>query len=461
MDASPPMPDPQGSSRPAREAWRTYFQKSADALYLLNRQSRIAFVNRAWEELTGVSISEARGLSCRRRSRQETTPSLEVLRGLLSPPPETLRGQPARVYRLAVLPAASSAAAGAGRRWWLVDFFPLLDEHGLLGIFGKLVPVPAKGFFASQPLPENVIALRQRFADHFKLDQLVLELPAMQRVAEQARLAARTTQPVVLLGEAGAGKHWLARCIHGLSEARDQAFAAIDCDRLPHAALTELLFGDTGLGRRLRPGTVYLRQPEALPREMQDRLNRSLEDWQAQSRGPRILAGFRTDPRDLEQAGLLVADFHCRLSTLVIDLPPLRERRGDLDWLIERLLARAAGVLGRPALTLAPDAEQALKAHAWPGNLRELHDVLLQAAQCGHDVIEVGDLPFYLRATPLPVPRQLPLDSLLEQVERRLIALALKDAKGNKTDAARMLGIWRQRLVRRMEALGIVSSTDQ
>lgn len=454
MDASSPPPDPLSSIRAASASWKSYVQNTADAVFLLNGQRRIVFVNRAWEKLTGVSFAEARGLSCRRRSRQDDNASFDALKGLLAPPQETLRGVPAHVCRLAVLPAASALPAGE-RRWWLVDFMALFGEQGLLGIIGKLVPAPVKGFFASQPLPENVIALRQRFAEQFKLDRLVLELPAMQRVAEQVRLAAQTTQPTVLLGEAGAGKHWLARCIHGLSESRTQAFVAIDCGRLPHAALAELLFGDAGLGRRLRPGSVYLRQPEALPREMQDRLCQSLMNWREQAHGPRVLAGFRADPHALVQSGHLLAEFHYRLSTLNIELPPLRQRRADLDWLIDRFLARIAAAVTCASLSVTADARQVLQAHTWPGNLRELHDVLLQAAQCGRAVIEVGDLPHYLRAMPPPQPRQLPLDALLEQVEKRLLALALKHAKGNKTDAAQVLGIWRQRLIRRMDAFGM------
>lgn len=449
MDAS--SPPPESPSPP----WKTYFQKSSDALFFLNRQCHLIFVNHVWETMTGILFAEARGLSCRRRPRSPAATSLDALRAMLAPPPETLRGLPARTCRLAALPTATAGPASDARRWWLVDFFPLLDAQGLLGVIGKLVAAPVTGFFASQPLPEKAIALRHRFAEEFKLDRLALELPVMQRVAEQARLAAQTTLPAVLIGEAGTGKQWLARCIHGLSEARDHAFAAIDCSRLPHAALAEVLFGDAGLGRRLRPWTVYLHQPEALPREMQDRLSQSLMDWREQGRGPRILAGFRSEPRGLVRSGQLVDEFYCRLSTLSIELPPLRERRGDLGWLIERLLARVRETVGRPALVLSLEAAQVLQAHTWPGNLRELHDVLLQAAQRASEAVEVGDLPFYLRATPSPQPRQLPLDALLEQVEKRLIALALKHTAGNKTDAAQMLAIWRQRLIRRLEAFGL------
>lgn len=451
MDA--PLPAPEPASPP----WRAYFQKSTDAIFFLNRQRRLVFVNRAWESLTGIPFTQVRGLSCRRRGGDSGP--LGALKTLMAPPAECQHGSPAQTCRVAVLPANSGAQtpeAEPGRRWWLVHFFPLLDADGVVGVVGKIAPAGARGFFASQPLPEKVISLRHRLAQEFTLDRLVSELPAMQRVAEQARLAGQTSLPVALLGEPGTGKRWLAHCIHGLSAVKDSAFVAVDCRRLPHAALAEVLFGDAGLGRRLRPGSLFLRQPECLPREMQDRFNQALTAWQEQGHGPRVMTAFDSDPRPAVQAGQLLGELYCRLSPLVIELPPLRERSADLGWLVEHLLARACQAIGRPTRSLAAGALQRLQVHSWPGNLRELYDVLLQAAgRAGTEVIETADLPFYLQAAAVPQPRRLPLDSLLEQAEKRLIALALKEAKNNKTEAAEMLAIWRQRLIRRMEALGL------
>lgn len=450
MDPSPATPEP------VRSRWKGCFQKSTEPLFFLNRQQRLVDVNGAWESLTGLSLGQVRGLSCRRRARVNDEEPAESLRSLLAPPPEVLKGAPARACRLGSLPVSSQKKNEDSRRWWAIYFFPLADDAGLLGILGKIVPVPPKGFFASQPLPENVVALRDRFVQEFNLDRLVAESPAMQRVVEQVRLAGQTALPLCLVGERGTGKHWLARCIHGQSAWRESAFACVDCSRLPHAALADLLFGDAGLGRRLRLGSLYLRRPELLPREMQDRLCQTITAWQDQQRGPRLLAGFTSAPQSEIQAGRLLPEFFCRLSPLVIQLPPLRERHSDLGRLLDLFLARAAGATGRSALALSVEAVQILQGHSWPGNLRELYQVLLQATQrAGGDVIGAADLPLHLRGSPPPAPRKLPLDSLLEQVEKRLIGLALRQAKNNKTEAAEILAIWRQRLLRRLQALGI------
>ncbi len=473
MDPTPQEPErPSDVGGPRRTAirWQGFFHKSHEALFLLNRQRRLVFVNRSWERLTGLPLSQVRGLSCRRSDRSAADEPGEIVKNLLTPPREVLEGAPGRACRLSSLPIAADKDADHKRsgdvrrrtalRWYQLAFFPLADESGLLGILGKIVPAAETGFFASQPLPENVISLRDQLAQEFSLDRLPAELPAMRLLAEQVRLAGQTILPVTLMGEPGAGKHWLARCIHGLSSRRDSAFACLDCPRLPYSALADVLFGDGGLGRRLRLGTLYLRQPDFLPREMQDRLAQMIAGGQEATgaTGPRLIAGFASDPAKEVTAGKLLPEFLCRLSPLVIHLPPLRERRRDLGRLVEMFLSRASLISERRHLTLSSAAMKLIEEHSWPGNLRELYQVLVQASlRAKGAALEAGDLPFHLRPAPAPPTRKLPLDSLLEQIERRLIVLALRQAKNNKTEAAEILAIWRQRLLRRLEALGIES----
>lgn len=451
MDPSLPPPDP------ATARWKSFFQKSAEPLFFLNRRQRLVDVNRAWEKLTGLSLAEVRGLSCRRRRAPASAEEpIDFLKAFLMPPPEALKGTPARVCRLGALPVARDQKSDPARGWYAIHFFSFGDDAGLLGILGKIRPLPAQGFFAGQPLPEKVIALRDQFTQEFAIDHLVVESPAMQRVAEQVRLAAQTGVPVTLLGEAGTGKHWLARCIHGQSEKHVHAFGRVDCSALPAAALAQVLFGDAGLGRQLRLGSLYLCRPECLPREMQDRLCQLLADWQDSPQAPRLLAGFDSDPEATVRAGRLLPELFCRISPLVINLPPVRERRPDLERLLDQFLKQAGRALERPGLSWSAEAVQVLQNYGWPGNLREVYRVAMQTAQrASGDSVAAADLPFHLRGSPLSQPRRLPLDSLLEQAEKRLIGLALKQAKNNKTEAAEILAVWRQRLLRRMQALGL------
>jgi DNA-binding NtrC family response regulator len=164
----------------------------------------------------------------------------------------------------------------------------------------------------------------------------------------------------------------------------------------------------------------------------------------------------------------LLEDLACRLGTLVLEVPPLRERRADLPLLVETLLERANAEEGPRVVGLTATAWELVRDYSWPGNLRELYAVLASArARANGERIDAADLPSALRVaqtmreTPGRKPGPpLPLDQLLEQAERRLIELALRQAKGKKVRAAELLAIWRQRLVRRMEALGIADVED-
>ncbi len=152
----------------------------------------------------------------------------------------------------------------------------------------------------------------------------------------------------------------------------------------------------------------------------------------------------------------MTESFHHLFGVLNIAVPPLRERREDFDLLIDHFLGRAGEVSEQKIEGLSKEGREILKAAPWPENLRELQLVLRQAClRAPGPVIQGTDLPFYLRADPQPKLRSLPLDTLLEQVERRLMQLALQWSKQNKSKAAEILSIWRGRLIKRCKDLGI------
>jgi transcriptional regulator with PAS, ATPase and Fis domain len=429
--------------------WQAYFQRAAEPLFVLGRRRRVRFVNAAWTRLTGMTPEQVRGQACPRRAAGSAGP-WTVLEAL-HPPPELSEGGTARVQRLV-------AVADGGRQVWQIHFLPLRDEHGLLCTLGKIASRPAETASELPLAPEQLLTLQDRVAGRYRLDDLDSEVPAMHRVADQVRLAAQTATPVVILGEPGTGKHWLARLIHHHGPARDGHFLAVDGGRLPPAALAGLLSAPGGLVHQRGAGTVYLREPDRLPRDLQAGLAALL----ASGGRPRLIAGFTADPAERVHAGQLLDDVYCKLSTLVIALPALRDRAADLPRLVERLLERLAGRTGRRPAGLAPAAWDAVRAYPWPGNLRELYQLLAAAGRrATGERIEAGDLPAYLRLAvrlgqpPETPARSLPLDALLEEAERRLILLALRTVGGNKSRAAELLAVWRPRLLRRMEALGI------
>jgi DNA-binding NtrC family response regulator len=162
---------------------------------------------------------------------------------------------------------------------------------------------------------------------------------------------------------------------------------------------------------------------------------------------------------DDAEAARLTPPLLARAGTLTIRVPPLRERLADWPRFLPAMLAQAAAAARKPHLALSLDADQALGLHTWPGNFRELAQTLRTAAlHAAGDRIELADLPFAFRSEPPPQEPKLPLDDLMQNAERRLIQLALDQSGNNKSKAAQILGIWRPRLLRRMEQLGIADS---
>jgi transcriptional regulator with PAS, ATPase and Fis domain len=451
------------SAKPARRLakhfrWQALFQRCAEPLFVLDRRRRLLFVNRAWETLTGMAKEQAHLLVCRRTQPiSAEAPAEEIVAHALTPPREVLRGGNGRLRRQ--LPGREGES-----RWWEIEFFPLLQEgpQGGYLILGRIRPVPNVEPAGEPRSFENLVPLRQRRRERFTLDAWDSSLPALRRLGEQVRLASQATTPVLLVGEAGAGKQTLARTIHYLSPRGDCACAVLDCQHLPPPALSNLLFRERNLSRD-GVAAVYLREPASLPRDVQlllcERLRHGSDPgW------PRLLAGCSTPPAQAVRSGQMLEELACALGVLVLDVPPLRERRADLPALVERLLPRAC--VGRDArvTSLSADAWTVLRAYSWPGNVRELYNVLRAACpRAGGEQLRAADLPAELRRTvereenrPRPLPDALPLEQLLEEAERRLIQLALQRAHGKKAVAARLLSIPRPRLWRRMLKLGIV-----
>lgn len=421
--------------------WQAYFQRAEEALFLLDRRGRILFVNPTWETLTGVPAWQARGLLVQRKKATPGADRTQVLAHLLYPPAEVRKGQAGRVRR----PAPGGGAAG---RWWDIEFSPLADDHHLTGVLGRIRPVAA----VPASLPEPLLRLRQRLVHRFAIEELAGRSPFWSRVAHQVRLAGRAGIPVLLVGEPGTGKHWLARALHAVGERREGPFYALDCRCLPPQALTPILFSNSR-------GTLYLRDPARLPRDLQARLCERL----GADEGPQVVAGCGSDPAGEIQSGRLLEELYHALAVVTISLPPLRERTDELPRLVEQFLERTNEDGDRRILGLTPEAWEVVRAYRWPGNLTELLAVLREARlRARGDHIGFSDLPAPLRLAvrlaqtgEAPPERPLNLDRILQEAERRLILLALRRARGNRSRAAEILGIWRPRLLRRMEALGL------
>jgi len=404
------------------------------------------FVNPAWESLTSVSAEAARGLVCTRRASGH---ALADLGRALVPPTEAMEGHAARARR----PYPGTAS---GPPWWDIEFHPIVTDRGVLAIIGSIRRAEPPPMQVRATMPAAWAELRARSLRTFSFAAWESSNPEMRLAVTQAQLVARTGAHAIIVGPHGSGKESLARTIHASSLRRELNCIALDCARLPVSAIRGVLFGPIGVKNAKFLGTLYLNDPAMLPLDLQAEIAAALGDT------PQVIAGCTTDPGKALDRGAIHPNLLAALGVIVIQVSALRQRRDDIPKLAEAIMNRAATALGRAPRELSAAAMAALQEYSWPGNLDELASVIFAAIRQPETTpIEATELPSTLRQGTATVAKRQPaptLDHVLEQMERRLIARALSRAKGNKSKAADLLGVWRPRLLRRMEALGITDS---
>lgn len=445
------MASPRNSNARLEALW----QHVQEPLFWLTADLRLSWVNRAWEELTGSSIEEVAGLTCRAHGPTRAG-DLPGLVGSFFPPAEALAGQPASVRTLII-------HASGERRWRRIEFRPFHDERGmLLGLLGLVGPAEAQAGSSdaeSHRLRTELLQVRERLLQRHGFDGLIGAGAIHRRLIDQISTAARNSVPVLIVGEPGTGKRTVARIIHQQGTHPHAPLLPIDCAALPAEVLERELFGGESTARLTLPegASLLIGDILDLPRDLQSRLVATLD--------PRIrlLALTAGDPDAALHAERLRPDLFYAVTTLVIRLRPLRERVDEIPLLAQHLLERANSRGGRQRGGFAEPALAALLAYDWPGNLRELARVVEDAHVRGEgDLIAVDDLPAAIRGNlgsaylPPPLPHPItPLDELLTQVERRLIESTLVRVRHNKSRAAELLGISRPRLYRRIKELGL------
>jgi DNA-binding NtrC family response regulator len=332
---------------------------------------------------------------------------------------------------------------------------------------------------AQQALVRENEELKQALKREYGFHDLVSKSPAMQRVFDLARVAARSASTILVLGESGSGKEVLARAIHEESPRATGPFVAISCAALTETLLESELFGHekgafTGATARRKGkfeaaqgGTLFLDEVGDVSPKLQLDLLRVLEERKFQRVGGnesldadvRVVAATNRDLGKAVAGGSFREDLFYRLNVIPITLPPLRERPEDVPLLVARFVERLSAELGRRVEGVTPEAMAALVAHPWPGNVRELRNVLERGAVVTKaSLIGVEDLglPASPRA-PVAVPHATgPVEPVsLEEVEKRHVAEVLAWAQGNVTQAARTLGIDRMTLYNKMKRWGL------
>ena len=306
---------------------------------------------------------------------------------------------------------------------------------------------------------------------------LVARSRAMRALLAELRRFADAEANVLVTGETGVGKDLVARALHLSSQRRNEPFVQVDCPSLPTTLLESELFGhERGAftdATTTRPGrfevagrgTLYLDRVNELPLEIQPKILRVVEEKRGERLGgteafevrARIIASADVSIEDKVRDGSFRRDLYHRLSVLPLAVPSLRDRGSDILPLARIFLRESAGRLGRSTPVLTKEAAAALQAHPWPGNVRQLRHVLDRAViSVSGDRLDVSELPLevfddanaYFGSAEASRPT-------LEEVERRYIALVLRQVRGNQTRAAAILGISRKALWEKRKRFGL------
>jgi transcriptional regulator with GAF, ATPase, and Fis domain len=312
----------------------------------------------------------------------------------------------------------------------------------------------------------------------------------MRRVFQELDRIVETELPVLIEGESGTGKELIARAIHFNGPRKEKPFVVENCAALPDTLLESELFGHTrgaftgaerakkGLIEQAHGGTLFLDEIGDMSSEMQKKLLRVLQEGELRPLGSnqqvqvdvRLLAASNRDLKDLVQRGGFREDLFYRINVLSLRLPPLRERRDDIPLLAEALLTRAAREVGRPVPVLLHEVQAALAANDWPGNVRELENEMRRVLILAGETVGLEHLSpaitqnSGLRAALTPADGLVAIGDLRAAVasfERRAIEEALARATGNKSRAAKELGISRFALQRKLDKYGLSRGDEE
>ncbi len=302
----------------------------------------------------------------------------------------------------------------------------------------------------------------------------------MQRVYKLIEKVSQHEYPVLVLGESGTGKELVARSIHFSGPRKDRPFVPVDCSALVPTLIESELFGyvkgaftgalhaKQGLLEAANGGTLFLDEIGDMPVDLQAKLLRVLQEREVKPVGAterraidvRIIAATNRDLETAIRSGSFRQDLYFRLNVVQIKLPPLRERKSDIPLLVTYLLEKFSGVQG-PVRTISDDAMRRLMAYDWPGNVRELENAIERAVALSSGIVlHVADLPSNLQ---YPASERAPQkDELLplDELERRAILRTLRETGGDKLAAARMLGIGKTTLYRKLKQYRLENTQD-
>lgn len=305
------------------------------------------------------------------------------------------------------------------------------------------------------------------------------ESPKMIKLMELIRQVADTKATVMIYGETGTGKELAAQALHTLSSRKDKPFIKVNCAAIPENLLESELFGYekgafTGASAK-KPGrfeladggSIFLDEIGDVSPSVQVKLLRVLQEREFEHLGGtktikvdvRIIAASNKDLRDLVGKGLFREDLYYRLNVVPVTIPPLRERKEDISSIANDFLLKSASISGKPPKRFSEAAIKKLEAYTWPGNIRELENIVERCVVItSNEIIGAEDLPAYIMEPVLSEQSKLfqsKLEEKIDGVEKDTIVKVLKECGGNRTKAAQVLGISRRSLHRKLSKYNI------
>jgi DNA-binding NtrC family response regulator len=436
-------------------------------MFLLDAKRRLILFNDGCRDWTGWTADELLGQTCDYVTESDPQSRTAIL-AACAPPAEVWQGQPAEIPLF--LPHQTAAPRAVRLR-----FQPLLDaEQRVTLVLGQILsadePVTSIMPTPAQTLHVELAALRHQVRSRYGEESVIAGSTPMRRVLTQLAVARQGTGCVLFAGERGAGREHLARVVHARSALGSRAFVPVDCRRTDSSDLKRMLKhlkNDQHEVETLRTGTLFLAEISAAPRDVQDRL----ADWlgaRPADDSPRIMAATDQSLEELIDRDQFHRELYYLLTPLVIEVPPLRQRAEDVLPLAQFFLEAGNRAADKQLSGFSPAAADALCRYPWPGNVAELQDVVRSAAaQASGPQITPENFPLSFRAGqdaqrlgPPPASQMLPLDVVLEHVEREQIQAALTACRNNLSRVAEMLGLSRPKLYRRLEALGLMPDDD-
>jgi PAS domain S-box-containing protein len=431
------------------ERFQAVVQSISDGVMTVDREWRITCFNRAAEEITGYRRCEVLGRLC-----------YEVLRSDLCqdacPIQQTLEsGRP-----VAGLVVYITDAQG--------QKIPVSVSTALYrDTSGRLV-----GGVESFRDLRQIHSLRKQVESSYALSDIISRNPRVRELLEILPVVAESGSAILIRGETGTGKELLARAVHNQSDRRDGPFVAVNCACFPETLVESELFGYekgafTGADRskagrfaRAEDGTLFLDEIGSLPLPVQAKLLRVLQNKTYEPLGgtkvlktnTRIVTATNQDLEDMVQGGAFRQDLYYRINVIELKLPPLRERPEDFLPLIRHFLGKLSSLHDKPVEGFTPEALRILMAHSYPGNIRELENVVEHAyVLATGPLMGVEHLPVWL----FEAHRESREPEGLEDCERRVIRLALERCLGDRRGAAAELGVHKSTLYRKMKRLGL------